>query len=596
MPAAPDLVPESYVDASRVRRRIDPEVRAAVSAAMGLDEPGPLPDAVAVVRRGAPLPVPGELILEDGTTLGRLADVPRDAPFGYHRLVDDAGLERLVITGPGRCHLPSDLRAWGWAIQLAATRSRESWGIGDLADLRDLSDWAAAAGAGFVVVGPMSAPNPGPDPEPSPYFPSTRRFGNPLYLRPEEVPGFAGSSSEGHALNDDRRIDRARIWALKRAALERAWSAGEFDRDAFGAWRLKQGAAVERWAAFSTLAEPLGPAWRTWPETLRRPAPALAAVDADRAGFHAWLQWCFEGQLASASEPLRRIADMPVGVDPSGFDAWDWQDQLATGAAVGAPPDRFNPVGQNWGLPPFMPYRLRADGYRAFIDTIRAQLRHAGGLRIDHVLGLFRLWCIPVGAPPERGAYVRQPTEELLEIVAIESERAGAVVIGEDLGTVPAGVRAELRRRRLLSTRLALFERRPPSTWPRQSFAAVSTHDLPTVAGLWSGADLRDLAAAGVAADPRSAALLRSRLQRAASLRAGGSAGEVVGALHRRLAVSSAMLVAATLEDALGVAERPNLPGTLAPQRDNWSLALPVPIEELGAHPRVAAIVEALKR
>jgi 4-alpha-glucanotransferase len=599
--AAPDLVPDSYVDASRIRRRIDPEVRAAVSAAMGLDEPPPDPDPVAVVRRGGGLPVPGELTLEDGTALGRVAAIPPDAPHGYHRLLDDSGAERLVITGPGRCHLPEALRAWGWAIQLAATRSRGSWGIGDLADLRELARRSASVGAGFVAVGPMSAPNPGPDPEPSPYFPSTRRFGNPLYLRPEEVPGVAddGSAEHARALNGERRIDRAEVQRLKRAVLERAWSAGG-DRRTFDAWRVEQGAPLERWAAFSVLAERHGPAWRSWPEPLPQPgahAVARAAADeSDRIGFHAWLQWCFDRQLAAASEPLRRVADMPVGVHPSGFDAWDWQDQLATGASIGVPPDRFNTSGQDWGMPPFVPHRLRAAGYRPFIETVRAQLRHAGGLRIDHVLGLFRLWCVPAGADPARGAYVRQPTDELLEIVAIESERAGAVVIGEDLGTVPPGVRAELRRRRLLSTRLALFERRPPSGWPRRAFAAVSTHDLPTIAGLWSGADLRDQAASGVTPAPLEAARLRRRLLKAAGLRTDADAGQVGLALHRRLAAAPAMLMAATLEDALDVAERPNLPGTVPPQRDNWSLALPVSIEELGAHRGVAKLVKALRR
>ena len=596
MPAATDLVPDAYVDASRVRRRIEPDVRAAVLAAMGLDEPPPDPDVVAVVRRGGRLPVSGELILEHGTSLGRLDAVPRDAPHGYHRLVDDAGAERHVIIGPGRCHLPSGLREWGWAIQLAATRSRASWGIGDLADLRELAAWSAAAGAGFVAVGPMSAPNPGSDPEPSPYFPSTRRFGNPLYLRPEEVPGYVddGSAQEARRLNASRRIDRAASQRLKLSTLERVWRAGRFDRDAFAAWRAEQGAALDRWAVFCVLAERHGVAWRTWPDPLRR--PGSAAADPDRAGFHAWLQWCFDRQLEAASGSLRRVADMPVGFDPSGFDAWDWQDQLATGASIGVPPDRFNMAGQDWGMPPFLPHRLRAAGYRPFIDTVRAQLRHAGGLRIDHVIGLFRLWCIPSGAGPTHGAYVRQSTDELLEIVAIESERAGAVVVGEDLGTVPPGVRAELRRRRLLSTRLALFERRPPGTWPRQAFAAVSTHDLPTIAGLWTGVDLADQAASGVTPDARETAGLRRRLLRAAGLGPTATAEQVRDALHRRLADSPAMLVAATLEDALGVSERPNLPGTVRPQRDNWSLALPLPLEEVVAERRLLRLTALLRR
>jgi 4-alpha-glucanotransferase len=285
-----------------------------------------------------------------------------------------------------------------------------------------------------------------------------------------------------------------------------------------------------------------------------------------------------------------------VGVDPGGFDAWDWQEQLALGASIGAPPDRFNTAGQDWGLPPFVPTRLRAARYRPFIETIRAQLRHAGGLRIDHVLGLFRLWWTPRGADPARGAYVRAHTDELLEIVALESHRSDAVVIGEDLGTVPAGVRRELRRRRLLSTRLALFEREPPERYPRQSFAGVTTHDLPTIAGIWSGADLADQRAAGIEASESSMAGLRERLVRAAGVATDASAEAVTLELHRRLAAAPPALIAATLEDALGVEERPNLPGTVGGQRDNWSIALPVALEELPSDPRVSRLVDQLRR
>jgi len=598
------LVDETYIDAFRRERVVAADVRAAVVTAMGPDIAGS--DTVAVVRRGAPLPAVGELTLEDGSLLGRLASMPGDAPYGYHRLRRDHGAEQLLITGPGRCHLPTGLRAWGWAIQLAATRSRNSWGIGDFGDLRALGAWSAASGAGFLAVGPLGAPNPGPMPEPSPYYPSTRRFGNPLYVQVEEVPGaerlggqLAELAAAGRALNEERRIDRARVAALKLAALERIW-ASVSDRSGFDAWRAERGRPLARWAAFVVLTERLGAGWQRWPEPFRDPAgPAVrrvAAEEPDRVAFHAWIQWCFDRQLADASARLMRIADMPVGVDPGGFDAWDWQLQLAMEMSVGAPPDRFNAVGQSWGLPPFIPHRLREAAYRPFIETIHAQLRHAGGLRIDHVLGLFRLWWIPSGSDPSRGAYVRSHTDELLEIVALESHRAGAVIIGEDLGTVPSGVRRELRRRRLMSTRLALFERVPPSFYPARSFAGVTTHDLPTVAGAWSGADLADQATAGLRPDPGALGVLRARLARAATVAPDASFDDVVERLHRRVAESPSVLVAATLEDALGVEERPNMPGTVPPQRDNWSLALPSPIEELGDHSRVRSVVDALRR
>jgi 4-alpha-glucanotransferase len=597
----PALVDDSYVDAYRIRRHIAPEVREAVLAAMGLGEEGDQrgPEPVAVVRPGGALPAHGDVTLEDGTALGRLEALPHDAPHGYHRL-EAGGRARLLITGPGRCHLPRGLRAWGWAVQLATTRSNRSWGIGDLADLRDLATWSSSVGAGFLAVSPLGAPNPGPAPEPSPYYPSTRRFGNPLHLAIEDVPGaeVADLVPEARALNADPIVDRPRVLGLKLAALERTWAARTWDADAFSRWRSAQGDALERWATFVVLTERFGPGWRSWPEPFRSPASeevrARARDMADRVAFHAWVQWCFDRQLAAASEPLRRIADMPVGSDPGGFDAWDWQDQLAIDATVGAPPDRFNHAGQDWGLPPFIPHRLREAQYRPFIDMIRSQLRHAGGLRIDHVLGLFRLWWIPAGGSPDRGAYVRSPTDELLEIVALESERAGAIVIGEDLGTVPPGVRGALHRRRLLSTRLALFERHSPNRYPRQAFAGVTTHDLPTIAGAWSGVDLDDQAHAGVRPDPDGLALLRARLTAAAGTDEGLEA--VVVGLHRALAASPSALVAATLEDAVRLERRPNMPGTGSAQRPNWSMALPLPIERLGSDPRVAAVVEAMAR
>jgi 4-alpha-glucanotransferase len=217
-------------------------------------------------------------------------------------------------------------------------------------------------------------------------------------------------------------------------------------------------------------------------------------------------------------------------------------------------------------------------------------------LRIDHVLGLFRLWWIPAGMGPDRGAYVRYPTDELLEVVALESHRAAAVVIGEDLGTVPPGVRSELRRRNLLSTRLALFEKGPPERYPVQAFAGVTTHDLPTIAGAWSGSDLDDQARAGIEPNTDGHVQLRRRLESAAGVVEGASWRELSHALHRRIAASPSVLVAATLEDALGVAERPNLPGTMAPARDNWSMALPVPLDEIRRDPGVTELAQTLSR
>lgn len=363
------LVDDTYVDAFKERRTIDPEVRTAVLRAMGLGDEQETPDqgSVAVARPGGRLATPGEVVLEDGTELGHRSSLPRDVPIGYHRIHTADARDGLLLVGPGSCHLPAGLREWGWAVQLATARSDRSWGIGDLTDLCALGEWSARRGAGFLAVSPLGAANPGPRPEPSPYYPSTRRFGNPLHLDVEAIADESGVdvgdlAAEARALNAEPIVDRARVLAVKRAALERVWGAGRGDRSSFERWRADAGEALERWAVFNVLSERLGPGWQAWPEEYRDPSAvsvAGAGVEAaDRLAFHAWVQWCFDRQLASASAPLRRIADMPVGVDPGGFDAWDWQGQVALGASVGAPPDRFNTRGQDWGLPPrWLPQR-----------------------------------------------------------------------------------------------------------------------------------------------------------------------------------------------------------------------------------------------
>jgi 4-alpha-glucanotransferase len=429
---------------------------------------------------------------------------------------------------------------------------------------------------------------------------------SPLYLRVEDVAGAEALGTElvrlaaaGRALNGSPRIDRAAVQELKLRALRAIWQAA--DRPAVPeAFRAAIGPALRRWATFAVLSEELGPRWRGWPEGYRDPAASsvarFAADHAPRVAFHEWLQWQLDVQRARAGAGTRLINDLPIGADPQGFDAWDWQAQLAAGATIGAPPDRFNRAGQDWSLPAFVPHLVRAAEYRPFVETVRAGLRHAGGLRIDHVLGLFRMWWVPAGAPPRDGAYVRYPVDELLAILAIESVRAGAVIVGEDLGTVPRGVRSRLARANVLSTRLVYFERRPPAGYPRKALASVTTHDLPTLGGLWTGSDLADQAAAGVTPDPSALELLRGRVAAAAGLSESADLAVVALAVHRALAASPAALVGATLEDATGVTARPNLPGTMSPARDNWSTALPVDIDALGSDRFVAHLAEALRR
>ncbi|HEY7846944.1 MAG TPA: 4-alpha-glucanotransferase [Candidatus Limnocylindria bacterium] len=605
----PGAVEATWTDAWGRRRVTPAAARRAVLAAMQLepDDARRAGRAVRLARRGDALPSRGDLVLEDGTELGPVREIPPDLPHGYHRWRQGSA-ERLLLVAPPRCPLPRRWRTWAWAAQLYATRSQASWGIGDLDDLRRLAAWSAGLGAGALLVSPIGATNPAPEPEPSPYYPSSRRFRDPLYIAIEHVPGFRILASElaplaraGRALNQSSAIVRSEVRRHKLAALERLWRASPAegarggppaDGPAAAAWP-----DLRRWALFAALSELHGPGWRTWPEELRDPESHAVRREgrrlADRIAFHAWLQRLLDRQLAAAGDELRLIGDLPIGFDPGGFDAWVWQAMLGT-ASLGAPPDVFNPAGQRWGLPPFVPGRLRLAGYRPFADTVRAAMAHAGGLRVDHVLGLFRQWWVPDGAEPADGAYVSQATDELLAVLAIEAERADAVVIGEDLGTVAPGVRRRLAAANVLSTRLAYFERRPPAQWPRKALAGVTTHDLPTVAGTWTGADLADQKRAGLPPDRGGRALLRGRLARLADAMPDAALARVIEQVHAAVGASPSMLAVATLEDALHVRRRPNLPGTDRARRDNWSRALPLSLERIARSRSVRRVARAI--
>jgi 4-alpha-glucanotransferase len=597
-------ITDGFHDIAGVWHSTSAESRAAIREAMGAAAAASPPLATArVVREGATHELEGaaELTLEDGAVLRVTDRFPPDLPLGYHRLRrlgDDH--EALLIVAPRRCHLPDHTKIWGWAAQLYAARSTESWGIGDLADLGRLARWASTLGARMLLINPLSAPTPVAPLQPSPYYPSSRRFRNPLYLRVEQVPG-AGTSrldlehlaAAGRALNEVRRIDRDAVWKLKAEALERLWASFGGD-EGFARYRYQQGRALREFAIFCVLAEQHGPGWQRWPAEFRNPAsPAVASFatrHADRIAFHEWLQWIFDEQLARAAPALRLMQDLPIGVDPGGADAWAWQDVLTTDASIGAPPDRYNLNGQDWGLPPFVPHRLAARDYEPFIQTIRAALRHAGGLRIDHVMGLFRLFWVPRGLTPHEGAYVRYPADDLLAIVALESHRAGAIIVGEDLGTVEAGVRERLAEHAILSYRVVWFEPEPPTRYPQLALAAVTTHDLPTIAGLWTGADLEAQAAIG--REPNRAGFdeMRERLRRMTAVADDAPVAEVIERVHERLAEAPSVIVIATLDDALAAAERPNMPGTVD-EWPNWSIALPQPLEavEQAALPRTIA-------
>ncbi|HEV7886833.1 MAG TPA: 4-alpha-glucanotransferase [Acidimicrobiales bacterium] len=594
MDAAAWGIEPGYHDYRGEWRETRPETADALLQAMGADslEP-PQDDAIRFARPGDHLGPsgPAELLTEDGGSAwlddGRL---PSDTPFGYHTLrADDA--ETALVVSPGQCFLPDGLRTWGWAVQLYAARSEESWGIGDLADLRRLAQWSAGQGAGMLLLNPLHASLPTVQVA-SPYFPSSRCFRNPVYLRVDgPVP------PEAKALNAERVIDRDAVWRLKGPALEAAFSVFSGDA-AFARFTAEGGDVLTRYAVFCALAEVYDGPWTEWPDGLHDPASSavarFAAERADRVRFHMWLQWQVDRQLAEAGGPLDLMQDLAIGCDPRGADAWLWQDAFALGVRVGAPPDEFNRQGQDWGLPPFNPWRLRAAGYEPFIRTMRAGLRHAGGLRVDHVMGLFRLFWIPPDVGPSDGAYVRYPYHELLDILALESHRAGAYVVGEDLGTVADFMREELARRNVLSYRLLWFEPEPPPRFPERALAAVTTHDLPTVAGMWTGADLAELERLGLDPNVASTRAIHERLQHRLGLPPDAPVADVVVGAHALLAQAPSAVVTATLDDALLVEERPNVPGT-TDERPNWSLALPKTIEEIEVDPLVAQVADALK-
>jgi 4-alpha-glucanotransferase len=608
---------EGYHDAAGTWHPTSQETRAALRTAMGARHWGAPPAAPPLwfVRSGsAPgLQGPCDVYCEDGTLMTNLRSLPPDLPNGYHvlRPLDGGPATRLVVHPPAA---PVPDRRWGWAAQLYAARSRASWGIGDLADLRHLAGWSRDLGAEALVLSPLHATAPSIPQQDSPYFATSRIFRNPLYLRIEDIPGAADAdagvqlhelAAQGRALNAHRRIDRDAVFRLKSEALAVLFArfqagAPAEDRRAFERHLRTEGRLLHRFATFCALVEVHGAGWQAWPSAFRHPlsteVSAFAAEHHERVRYHSWVQWHLDRQLsAAAAEGVDLIGDLAVGFEGGGADGWMFQDTLALSCKVGAPPDEFNADGQDWGLPPFIPWKLRASHYEPFLATIRAAFRHMGGVRIDHVMGLFRLYWIHESLPASQGTYVHYDPNELLGLVALEADRAGAFVIGEDLGTVTAGVRETLADAGVLSYRLVYFEDAPPSAFPERALAAITTHDLPTVAGVWTGADLEAQRSIGRTVSESGDDHLRSRIAAVSGAEPGASVHDVVVAAHRALAEAPCLVVAATLDDALGVEERPNMPGTVD-EWPNWRIALPIPIEAMTTHPTVLAVAEVLNQ
>ena len=566
-----------------------------------------------------------------------------------------------LIVHPTHCHQPACVtegrRAWGLSVQLYGVRSQRNWGMGDFGDLGQLLDWAAQAGAALIGLNPLHALYPHNPLHISPYSPSSRQFVNTLYLDVEAVPEFADCAearavvaaesfqADLQKLRDAELVDYAGVAEAKGRILPRLYhhfraahlAQGTARAKAFRAFQQQAGEDLRRFALYQALQAHLHAhdgalwGWPVWPAAWRDPQSAMvqafAAEHSERIEYFEYLQWLAEDQLAQLRTKAEQLGlgiglyqDLAVGVDKGGAETWAHRELFALEARTGCPPDDFNPRGQDWGLPPWLPHRLRDAGYAPFIAALRANMRHAGALRLDHVMGLMRLYWVPPGLQGDQGAYLSYPFADLLGILALESQRNQCLIVGEDLGTVPDQVRHKLYDYGVLSYRLFYFEREPdgafraPGNFPAQSLVAASTHDLATLKGFWQGEDIKlreqlqlypsdHLRQAQIAGRESDRWRLLQALERDGLLPEGVNANpnevpqltpEIIQAIHRRLARSPAQLFIVQAEDMLGELEQANLPGTVD-EHPNWRRKLSVALEAWPGDARISGITQALR-
>ncbi len=582
----------------------------------------------------------------DGTLRGRARfHLPAGLPLGWHRLVAETSggpAEADVVVTPARLTVHEEYaatRAFGLQAQLYSVRSPRSWGLGDLADMRDLAAIGAARhGADFLLVNPLHASYPAPPVEPSPYLPVTRRFTSALYLRIEDVPEYrdltdfarqrVGLLREQVAGWNDRadRLERDEVLAVKLQALEELFavplSAGR--RALLDAYRAREGQGLEDFALWSAIAETVrGTADEACLQDLDASTLEQARRElADRIDFHVWTQWLLDEQLGAAQSAAREAGmrigimhDLAVGVEQVGADSWRLREVLADGAAVGAPADQYNQQGQNWHQPPWHPERLREASYRPWRDMLRTLMRHAGALRIDHVLGLFRLWWIPEGHEAADGAYVAYDHEAMIGILVLEAQRSGTLVVGEDLGTFEPWVRDHLVDRGVLGTSILWFEYDgegrplPAEDYRTLCMSSVNTHDLPPTAGYLAGDHValrhrlglleRDLDEE-LAADAAGREQVLDVLRTEGLLEDGADLEQTVIALHRHLARTPSMLLAVSLVDCVGERRIQNQPGT-DEEYPNWRIPLAdadgavFTVDDLATDERTARLLTAVR-
>ncbi len=523
---------------------------------------------------------------------------------------------------PLRAYQGDGRRLWGIALQLYALRSRRNWGHGDFTDLVNLVRLAAACGASAIGLNPLHALFTDRADEASPYAPNSRLFLNPLYIDVEAIAEFPGVAKAG--LADEiaalraidmvayARVARAKLTALHLAHERFRAAASAARRAEFAAYRQQHNETLLRFACFECLRRRYGPKpWPQWPAAWRHPDDArLLAFRQEHevdCEFHEFVQWVAECQLAACQEAARRCGmpiglytDLAVGIDPHGAGAWIQQDVVLADVSVGAPPDEFNPDGQNWGLAPFNPHALPEHDFAAERRLMDESMRHAGAVRLDHVLGLQRLFMIPRGAAAAEGTYVRFPFEQLLRVITEESDRYRCIVIGEDLGTVPVNFRETMAQWGLWGCRVMLFEReadgrfRSPQSYPAEALASFNTHDMASFRGWLEGHDLRVKRAIGL--DPgesdESRAQSQSALRDALARWAPAYRPDDIAAVAAFLGATPSRLAVIALDDALGVRDQINVPGTVD-QHPNWRRRLPVAIENLESHDGLARVAEA---
>ncbi|MCL5062835.1 MAG: 4-alpha-glucanotransferase [Nitrospirae bacterium] len=594
-------------------------------------------------------------------------------PIGYYSIdmtfkiphMEISGTSRLIIT-PDSCYIPQELKngkTWGLSINLYSIRSSQNWGAGDFDELKKIVKWISELKGGFVGINPLHAiPNKKPFGI-SPYSPVSRLYKNFIYLDIEDIPevkelltppspplskGGMGEYSTNQTIGIETQIDELRkenlidyerVASLKISVLRNAFEIfyeEHYLKDstrckAFRKYISEEGNNLESFATYMALSEEFGEGWQEWTEEYRTPSShtvqEFKKTNEKEILFYQYVQWLIDGQLKEAAEQTRDLGmpvgiyhDLAIGSIGGGSDAWNFQDVIADGISLGAPPDDFNPTGQNWGFPPLIPEKLKESGYELFIQTIRKNMKHFGALRIDHALGMFRQFWIPQGMPASQGAYVRYPAEDILRIIALESVRNRTMVIAEDLGTIGENVRESLFRFRMLSYRLLYFERNypdpsflSPERYPDMALCAVTTHDLPTLYGWWIGRDIdlkkrlgiysgEDALQRDIENRERDKTLLLNALQSQGLLKLNSKlqtpnsvTHELCLAIYEYLARTSCRLVAVSLDDAIGMLDQQNMPG-ITDSYPSWMQKTPIPLEQMLSDKWFSALSEMFKK